>query len=332
MSLVVLAPARPGAADTDPFRKGFTLVAWSSEAYADPRVEAQLDALRDAGVEWIALTPHWFQATRSATSIAPHLTRSPSDASLRRVIEQAHARGFRVLLKPHVELLGSGWRGEISFTSEDAWSTWFESYVRFVLHYARLAAETDIELLCVGVELDGTRHRDGEWRSTIRRVREVFPGPLTFAANWGRERDIRWWDALDYAGVDAYFPLAQSADPPADELTASWSRHLSGLRAWARAIDRPVIFTEIGYRSVAGAAAQPWAWQDEGTPDADEQALLYRAALEAVWSEPWIAGLFWWEWRTAPPDRPQDDTSFTPQGKPALDVLREFYLSSSALP
>jgi hypothetical protein len=61
---------------------------------------------------------------------------------------------------------------------------------------------------------------------------------------------------------------------------------------------------------------------------AERTSMLYRAALEAFWGEPWFAGFYWWMWDTRPPADPERDASFTPQGKPAWPVLREFYRRS----
>ena len=54
-------------------------------------------------------------------------------------------------------------------------------------------------------------------------------------------------------------------------------------------------------------------------------ANYYRAALLATGRRPWLQGVFWWAWY-ADPDAPYiDDTDYTPQGKPAEDVLAEFW-------
>jgi hypothetical protein len=152
--------------------------------------------------------------------------------------------------------------------------------------------------------------------------------PAPYAANWDRERDVPWWDALDYAGVDAYFPVSTSADASLADIVAAWRPHVAALRAWSARIRRPVILTEIGYRSVRGAGREPWEWQRPGEPSPGEQERLYRAALSALWGEPWLSGMYWWQWRTSPPADASTDTSYTPQGKPARRVLEEFYARS----
>jgi hypothetical protein len=325
-ALLAAALAAPLAANARAdFQKGFTLGGWTRDDYARPELAAQLRALRDGGVEWVALTARWLQAERTSTAIAPHPERSPSDASLRTAVRAAHATGLRVFLKPQLDLVGEGWRGEIALRSEADWRAWFASYEAFILHYAALAQEERVALFCVGVELDATRQREADWRRVVAAVRARYAGPLVYAANWGRERDIRWWDALDYAGVDAYFPLAESAEPTLAEVRAGWQPHLAALRAWAARIGKPVLFTEIGYRSARNAGREPWEYLLEQPPAPAQQALLYRAALETFWREPWFAGLYWWIWDTRPPADPARDASFTPQGKPAWEVLREFY-------
>jgi hypothetical protein len=253
------AAQHPAATRQPVFQKGMTLAAWSRDGYLEPGLDAELRRLRALGVEWIALVPRWFQAERRSTRIEPHAEWSASDESVRSAIRLARARDLRVFLKPHVDLLSEeGWRGEIAFDAEADWAAWFESYTEFALHWARLAAAEGVELFCAGVELDATRHREADWRRVIRALRAAYAGPLTWAANFDRERDIAWWDALDYAGLDAYFPLAKqgTADPAA--LRAAWEPRRARLREWAAEIGRPVLFTEIGYRSRAGAAVEPW--------------------------------------------------------------------------
>ena len=183
--LLLATPA--AAAGARPFQKGHALGGWWRDDYAAPSLGAQLDALRDGGVEWVELTARWIQAERDSTRIEPDPERSPSDESLRRAIRLARERGLRVFLKPQLDLAGAGWRGEIRLASEPAWAAWFASYRRFLLHYAELARDEGASLFCVGVELDGARHREADWRALIGATRAVYPGPLTYAADAGRE-------------------------------------------------------------------------------------------------------------------------------------------------
>lgn len=307
------------------FQKGFTFAAWTAGEYPTETADNQLAELARGGVEWVALNPRWMQARRNSTKIKPHSRLSPTDDDIRHAVRTALRLGMHVFLKPQLDLTGQGWRGEIRFETEDAWQSWFTSYEAFIKHYADMAQEEGVSLLCVGVELDATRHREADWRRVIASVRESYHGPLTFAANWGREADIGWWDALDYAGVDAYFPLADGPGQSMEQLKAAWAKHRDRLRTWQAKIDRPVLFTEIGYRSVDHAAIQPWEYQKRGRVALQEQTNLYQAAIETFWPEPWFYGMYWWQWRTFPAPDPKNDDQFTPQGKPAWGLLQEFY-------
>lgn len=108
--------------------------------------------------------------------LAAHPALSPSDQSLRAAIRRARRQGLHVFLKPQVDILVGGWRGEITFSSESNWEAWFHSYRAFISHYARLAQEEGVELFSVGVELDAARHREADWRNVVQSVRELFRG------------------------------------------------------------------------------------------------------------------------------------------------------------
>jgi hypothetical protein len=243
------------------------------------------------------------------------------------VIRQAHELGLRVMLKPHVDLWNdpSHWRGEIGtdFKSEAEWTDWFASYQSFIEHYADLASAHGADQFCVGTELLGTSERATEWRKVVAGVRTHYGGPLVYAANHsGEETELTWWDAVDLIGVDAYYSLANKSNPTLSELKAAWRPHVSTLANLATAWQKPIVLTEIGYRSLDGAASHPWDWQISGTVDLKEQADAYQAAFESVCSQPWFAGIFWWSWGTDPLEGGPFDDGYTPHDKPAEDVLR----------
>ncbi|MEW5959983.1 MAG: hypothetical protein AB1801_19860, partial [Chloroflexota bacterium] len=250
------------------------------------------------------------------------------------VIAKAHALGLKVMLKPHVDLLASGqWRGQIGeeFETEAEWDAWFNSYQNFIRHYADLAETYGVDQFAVGTELVGTTHREDDWRAIIAAVRQRYHGPITYAALYdGEETGITWWDAVDYIGVDAYYELTDKNDPSVEELRQGWTAPVTTLTNLADRWDKPIIFTEIGYRSLDGANQQPWDSLAEGNIDLQEQADAYRAAFESVYNRPWFAGMFWWDWSTNPDKGGVCDNDYTPYGKPAEDILRTWYGASSA--
>jgi hypothetical protein len=227
------------------------------------------------------------------------------------------------------------WRGQIGtgFTTEAEWQAWFASYRDFIAHYASLAQANEVEQFCVGTELVGTSGRESDWRQVISDVRGLFSGTIVYASNHGgEEMSITWWDGVDYIGVDAYYPLTDKNDPTLAELKAAWMTPALTLEGISSQYNRPIILTEIGYRSVDGANQRPWEWQAGGTVDLQEQADCYRAALETLWGKPWLRGIYWWYWSTDPDQGGPEDMDFTPHNKPAERVLRSYYRPSVYLP
>ncbi len=120
-----------------------------------------------------------------------------------------------------------------------------------------------MDLLSIGAELVGTSDRERDWRVVIAGVRAVFHGPITYAANWGGEETrMRWWDAVDYIGVNAYYPLTKTTNPTVDELKDAWitKSYVGTLERLARTFNTQLILTEIGYRD--GAVGAPWDFRN----------------------------------------------------------------------
>jgi hypothetical protein len=327
--LLVLAVQRLNTRAESSMQKGISYVAYESNAYLQPDADLSLEGIASTGANWIAVSVIGYQDTISSTAIFT-TTATATDADLIHVIAQAHSLGLRVMLKPHVGILGgpNRWAGQIGqeFTTEAEWSAWFASYRSFVEHYADLSEIYGADQLSVGCELVSTTHRAGDWRALIAGVRARYGGPIAYAANHsGEETSITWWDAVDYIGVDAFYPLTDKNDPTLDELKAAWAPHVSALADLSATWDRPILFTEIGYRSLDGTNQYPWNWQGEGTIDFQEQADAYQAAFESVWDQPWFAGMYWWEWGTDPFQGGPCDDGYTPHDKLAEDVLRAWY-------
>lgn len=210
---------------------------------------------------------------------------------------------------------------------EASWDQWFGAYQVFLLRYAELAESAGAAGLSIGTELRGTVEREHTWRQLAALVRDRFGGWLTYAANWDDFDTVPWWDAVDMAGIQAYFELGEpGSDRRLERLAAAWHPIRQRLEAFSARIGRRVLFTEIGYKSHTGATVHPWQWDADGAVDTELQRAAYEAAFRAFWREPWFGGFYWWKWR--PLDRRDTDTArdFTPQGKPAEAVLRRYYL------
>ena len=305
-------------------------VFWGAGEYSKPDTDLSVANLAATGANWMSLNAIGNQETITSTTIFTTATGSPTDADLIHAIRQGHNLGLKVMLRFGVGLLNdpTHWPGQIgeNFTTEAEWASWFASYRHLIEYYADLAETHGVDQFSVGTELGATVHRADDWRAVIAAARSRYSGPITYSANHsGEETSITWWDAVDYIGVDAYYPLTDKNDPTLDELRAAWVPHVATLANLASTWGKPILFTEIGYRSLDGANRYPWEYQPGGTIDLQEQADAYQATFESVYSQPWFAGMFWHFWATDPFKGGPCDDDFTPHDKPAEDVLRAWY-------
>ncbi len=292
-----------------------------------------LDELRAVGVRWVSLTPFGFMSGLESDSVRPLFDRrgGETDARIRAEIRAAHARHLSVQLKPHIWVRGGAWRARIDPGDAAAWSRWFASYRAWLLHYAHLAAMERVEALVVGVELSSSVAQQPElWRALIADVRRVYPGRLLYAANWDTVSSVPFWDALDAIGVQFYPPLADRVGASLASLSERAGGALDAYAELSRSVDRPVVLTEVGYRSTSDAALRPHAWPErDRAPSVDEaaQAQAYRALFRAVSERPFVRGVFLWKWFTDPNTQEEGPTGFSLRGKSAEAVLRSVYAS-----
>ena len=297
------------------FQRGVNFTAEYPAVYSSEAARTMLAQLPGYGINAIALVPYGWTRTDPPRVRLPRAGRSwESDAGIESLAGEAHRLGMKVLLKPHL-----GGRFRLRLDSEPERAAWFAEYEAFIAHYAQLAARIRADLFCIGAELSAATGYTEEWRRLIARIREIYPGPLVYAANWGSEFEgIAFWDALDYIGLDNYYPLP-------DDLTTD--AVMEKIAAVQQRFNRPVIFTEAGFASVESPHRQPWA-EESGAVALEEQARCYEALLRAFWSKPWFQGVYWWKVGTNGFGGPLD-RSHTPWGKPAMEVLKRWYVNSS---
>jgi len=300
-------------------QKGMNVVSWWHTDYDSPEAITSLENLRASNNEWMSLLVTWYQDGITSTDIYRKEFKTHSDESLVKMITEAQRLGMNVMLKPHVDLEGGNWRGNIGgFLKEEDYAKWFASYRSFINHYAELAEQNNVGQLCLGTEFVGLTNRENDWREVIRGVREKFKGKLVYSENHDNIENNKWFGELDYIGISGYFPLTKKLDPTVEELKEAWNPHIEKIERVQRKFGKEVIFTEIGYRSVDGTNIHPWA-----KVDCIEQADCYKAFFESVWKNSWMHGAYFWGWETR--TQTGQDEGFTPQEKKAQEVIKEYY-------
>ncbi|HEY4106378.1 MAG TPA: hypothetical protein VGM44_20905 [Polyangiaceae bacterium] len=301
---------------------------YGSEAY-----ERTLAESARLGANWISLTvfSRVLDLHSTGISLSFEAPFAENRAAVRRAVKQAHARGLRVLLVPHLWVETGEWRGEIDPGSDEAWAAWTKNYRAFLLTWANVARETEVDMLSVGVELRSwlTTTHAVSFSPIIDDVRRAYPGLLTYAGNWDDIEQTVILGQLDVIGLNAFFPLADKDDASFEELAAGGRRVKDHLKELAEAWQKPIFFNEFGYTTRANTAIKPWEWPDKMShvvPDQASQADAYRALLSAFVDEPWFAGFFMWRLYADPDDMSQEaEWGFSPRGKQAELVLRDAF-------
>jgi hypothetical protein len=340
---VVAGPASTGAKAFGQSQTGFTYngVAytsyWYNEYLETPQGPDGTDAMAAYGVNYATVLATQYQQTYTSNTIAPSSTQTPTDAAVVAAITNLRNAKVKVALKPQVDSEDGYWRGQFEPTDPAAW---FSSYQTYIVHYATIAQAQNADLFVIGCEfatLSGSAYQSN-WETIITAVRAVYTGPITYAANATSAGDeftrVSFWDKLDLIGVDGYFPLTNHADPTLTQLKNAWTTAADNKNGFAPVTalhnlqlaypSLPLIFTEIGYTSTAGTNEAPYNYTPTGAYDPTEQGNCFAAFFQVFSQESsWVKGVFWWGWSVSPPGT--DDKGYSPQNKPAADVLAQWY-------
>jgi len=300
--------------------------------YGTEYTERLLDHLASMGVNWISITPFGRIWSLSSTTIQMDFE-APYEANregVKRMVAQAHARGIRVLVIPHLWVETPGWRGEIDPGSPEGWTAYQASYRAFVLAWARDAAEAGADALSIGVECKSWSGRFGEfWRTFIADIRTVFPGLLTYSSNWDEAESVVFWDQLDLIGINAFYPLADHDDASNAEYLAGAERVAVTVSDLADRFAMPILFVEVGYTTRANAAIEPWLWPDDMTNvriDEHEQSRGLDAMFQAFAPHDWFTGFFVWRYYANLDDVSQERFwGFSPHAKQAEPMLERTF-------
>lgn len=284
----------------------------------------------DVHANYTALIPFAFMPELNSTEIQYNVSQQwwgETEEGIRKTAQLLADRNVKRLLKPQIWVLGGKFVGFINMDSESDWETFEASYRDYILFYANIAEDEDIEMFCIGTEMKTmVLERPDFWVKLIEDVKKVYHGKLTYAANWDSYMNPKFWKQLDYIGIDAYFPLSDQKTPTVEELENAWNPIAKDIEHISKKEGKSVLFTEFGYRSVDYTALEPWEG-NHNTVNHQAQINALQALFNTFWDESWFKGGFLWKWydnhSTA---GGEDNTRFTIQNKPAEEVVSQWYL------
>jgi len=296
--------------------------------YGSKMAAKSLERVRELGSNVVAIVPYsWMGNPRVPTKLRfSQRAGSENDESVIHTIIQAKQYGLFTMLKPHVWVSNS-WPGEVEMTTDQDWDLFFENYYQWISHYALMAEMYDVDALCIGVEFaSATLEQESHWRGLITKLRNIYSGNLTYAANWGDEfENVTFWDQLDLIGLNCYYPLSNKNQANQNELQQGFERVLNKADKVKSRYNKPLLITEIGFRSVEA----PWIIPHEEAGDKNfsegDQAKAYAAVFEVLAKSQVIDGIIWWKWPTNMEHRSEEDRRFVPYGKKSEEVIEHWF-------
>jgi len=221
------------------------------------------------------------------------------------------------------------WRGSIEPSSV---ASWFRSYRKLLLPFAKAAQAGHAASFVVGTELDSleTSH---DWSGVIRAITSVYKGRLVYDQNFDEFAADDERLPLHTFDIDAYprFNLPDSAS--LRRLTKAWDGWLG---AHPLKVRRELTLSEVGAAAVPGAYSDPgdWTTTEHSAVDTHVQAYWYRAVCKAIQNEHIGGGVFWWEVSfDADPAKPAewDNTDrLTFLGRPAQTAIKDCFAKLAA--
>ena len=298
---------------------------------ASPRVidDSTVESIRSMHAGWVCLMPFAFIETIHDPTVYYNNDRQwhgETIEGIKETIDAFRKKDVRVMLKPQLWVGHGSFTGDIEMETETNWDSLEQDYAHYILDFAKVAASENCEMFCIGTELNKfVVARPAFWNNLIDSIRKIYPGKLTYAENWDAYNTVPFWKKLDFIGINAYFPLSDEKNVSLKTLENSWEKYEKTLSEFSSSQDKKIVFTEYGYRSCDFTARAPWEENDEPVNFGNQEIAL-QALYESCWNKSWFAGGFLWKWYDGIKHVfKKDNTDYTPQNKPAQNVVKAFY-------
>ena len=304
-----------------------------------PNLGNALDQLASTGDNTTLVTIPYFQASRTSNEVFADPAITETDDDLVVMFTALQSRGLRVAYKFTVIPQDGSWSGEIQPTNPAAW---FASYQSHLVRLAALCQAHGVTLVYIANEMQSMAKPvyAAQWNAMIDAVRQVYSGQLSWNAVLnapgfpnGEAFTLPIVSRLDHIGLSAYEALTNKTDPSVDELVAAWYGNRLGhnlvemVKTLHAMTGKPIVFSEISYRSIDGNNIAPYEWQPKPGDvfDPQEQADCYEAFMR-VWTaenQSWMLGVFWWDWLLDPEFGRANNQH--PQDLPAQAVVTRWF-------
>ncbi len=309
-----------------------------------------ISALADKGVGTIVISPEWFISSDSNT-LAPLIGETPFKSTLVNLLGNIDSFKMETGLFPRIaptNTVQTFWSSQEH--SEDWWRKWFTSYRQFILNYAQIAAETQVDWFVIGgkdvmpafpggVFADGSASDipddfDDLWLKLISDIRSKYSGKLVWATNAQVSLDPlpNFLNSVDAVYITIDSPIGFSESPTLDELAYNFQAVVNSQVYDVYVSTQKPIIAGLAYPSVtnasSGCSLLDYECSNDGiflneevaeiSVNLEEQVLIYNATLPILANQEWINGI---AIKGYDPTMIKLDGTSSIAGKPAFDVI-----------
>ena len=309
-----------------------------------------ISALADKGVGTIIISPEWFISSDSNT-LAPSIGETPFKSNLVDLLGNIESNNMETGFFPRIaptNTVQTFWFSQEH--SAEWWREWFTSYRQFILNYAQIAAEAQVNWFVIGgkdvmpvfpggVFADGSASDipddfDDLWLQLISDIRSIYSGNLVWATNAQVSLDPlpNFLSSVDAVYITIDGPIGFSENPTLDELSYNFQVIVnSQVYDVYESTQKPIIIG-LAYPSVTGAfsgcSLLDYDCSNDGifiteeiaefSLNLDEQVSIYNVTLPILANQEWINGI---AIRGYDPTIIKLDGTSSITGKPAFDLV-----------
>lgn len=317
------------------FQKAINISSRYSTDFGSSEFRQVVDRMKTNGANTITFViQHNVQSLNSNEVFA--IANTPTDDALLAGVNYVKSIGMKPAFSMFVECNCGTWRAVINPSDRNLF---FSSYNTVLQKYAKIAQASGVDYINIGTEMYSLTNpavntlNTQKWRDLIANTRQNYAGKLTYGGNWGAPFEemskIEFWNDLDFIGISAYFDLSRDEIPSVDTLKSAWTNiENTVLQPLSSRYNKPIVFTEVGYRSVNQAANAPGDWSRPAYFMEDGQVNAYEAMFSFFYNRSYLAGFNLWDVSSDPSYGGQGNTGYTFVNKKAEATVKKWFLDN----
>ena len=153
-------------------------------------------------------------------------------------------------------------------SSPKSWEEWFDSYRAIMIHFSLDRRGVSRRTFSPSARNWSRREEKvEEWRRTIAAVREVFSGQAHLLRQLGPLHLDPVLGPARHGRDEQLLEAGREAPVTVEEIKQNWREIQDELLAFKKKVNKPILFTEVGWCSLANAAQRAMGLhQDERRP------------------------------------------------------------------